>query len=374
VPGKPAPASSRVERRGRKALVPLSPPGTLDAAGIPVGTVAGLFEAWLQSRQATSRIASQRTIAGYRDDMARWATLLATGGPGPAWDRLALEHLNPAGIHAALAAMAAAGLSVPARQRAMAPLRGLCAWLARHGHLPFDPTADEDLSVKSRPQRLPAPYNTEELGRIAAAVERGFDDQNAQLRWPERDQAVVALLAGAGLKISELCALRWERLAELDTAAPVLRVRGKGGRKRAIPLSPVAAEMLRRYRTDRQQRAATTDKLAVRAQARVIVQTDGRPVTPTTVNAWIERWLRHAAVPRRPGALAHAFRHTAADGWLDTGATVAEVQALLGHASVATTGIYIKARPASLADVTRAGRYELSRSGQKRKADDTRSR
>jgi integrase/recombinase XerD len=62
------------------------------------------------------------------------------------------------------------------------------------------------------------------------------------------------------------------------------------------------------------------------------------------VNHWIARWLRHAGVARRPGALAHSFRHTAADGWLDTGATLAEVQALLGHASIATTGIYTNPR------------------------------
>jgi integrase/recombinase XerD len=201
-------------------------------------------------------------------------------------------------------------------------------------------------------------------------VETGFDDQNQPLRWPERDQAVLALLAGAGLRISELCSLSWQRLADLDTGAPMLRVRGKGGRERAIPLSPTATQVLRHYLGDRQQRAATVAKLAVRPRARVIVQTDGRAVTPSTVNAWIERWLRHAGVPRRPGALAHAFRHTAADGWLDTGATVAEVQALLGHASVATTGIYTKARPASLVDVTKTGRYELSRSTQKTRAAD----
>ena len=115
MPTNTVPATRRVERRGRKALVPLSPPATLDGAGTPVGPVARLFEAWLQGRQATNRIASERTIAGYRDDMARWATLLAQKGPAPAWDRLQPEHLTPDAIAAGLVAMAAAGLSVPAR-------------------------------------------------------------------------------------------------------------------------------------------------------------------------------------------------------------------------------------------------------------------
>ena len=365
MPGKPIRAAEQVERRGRKALIPLSPPATRDATGTPTGTVAGLFEIWLQSRQAANRIASQRTIAGYRDDMARWATLLAPEGIGTAWDRLEPEHVSPTGIHAGLAAMAVAGLSLPARQRAMAPLRGLCAWLARRGHLPFDPTADEDLSIKSRPRRTPASYDAEELARIATAVDTGFADQIGKLRWPERDQAVLALLAGAGLRISELCTLSWEGLRDLDGVQPCLRVRGDRLRERTIPLSPTTVGVLRRYRSDRQERAVTTPKLAVRARAPVVTQTDGRPVTPTTVNVWIERWLRHAGVSRRPGALAHAFRHTAADGWLDAGATVAEIQALLGHASVATTGIYAKARPDSFAGITKSGRYELSRRGPK---------
>jgi integrase/recombinase XerD len=63
-------------------------------------------------------------------------------------------------------------------------------------------------------------------------------------------------------------------------------------------------------------------------------------------------------VTRRPGALLHAFRHTAADGWLANGATVAEVQALLGHASIATTGIYTTARPDTLVSAVKVGRLE----------------
>ncbi len=345
-------------RVGRKPLVALSPDPTRDHRGLPANPVARLFEEWLTLRQATNRIGSPRTLAGYRDDMARWATLLAPAGPGPAWDRLRLEDLTEAKIQTALAAMATAGLSVAARQRAMAPLRGFCRWLTRHHHLTLDPTSDDELTVRAKPPRLPASYSTPELARIDAVVGTDLDDQRPALRWPNRDQAALALLAGCGLRVSEASELTWQRVAELDTDQPVVRVRGKGNRERAIPLPPRATDVLRAYRDDRTQRAATTKALRVRPRARVLVQTDGRPVSPTVINTWIDRWLRHAGVARRPGALAHAFRHTAANGWLDTGATLAEVQALLGHASIATTGIYTKARPATLATVTRHGRYE----------------
>jgi site-specific recombinase XerD len=87
-----------------------------------------------------------------------------------------------------------------------------------------------------------------------------------------------------------------------------------------------------------------------------------RETESATLNSWVIRWLTHAGVPRRAGALAHSFRHTAADGWLDNAATLAEVQALLGHASIATTGIYTKARPDTLRQVTAHSRYEQARS------------
>ena len=340
----------------------LSPDPSRGDDGQAVGEVARLFDAWLTLRQATNRIASPRTVAGYRDDMARWATLLAPSGPGPAWDRVRLADLSVENIGDGLAAMAAAGLSVAARQRAMAPLRGLCSWLARQRHLPYDPVAGDELTMRTPAARLPVSYSAVELGRIMAAVATEHDDQSQAMRWPIRDQATLALLAGCGLRVSELCALTWTQVAELDTDHPVLRVRGKGGRDRVVPLPPVAAGAVRSYRDDRKALAANRRHrpLEPRPQSRVIVHSDGRPASPTVVNHWIARWLRHAGVARRPGALAHSFRHTAADGWLDSGATLAEVQALLGHASIATTGIYTKARPDTLAQVTRSGRYETT--------------
>ena len=157
---------------------------------------------------------------------------------------LALDDITADNIHRALAAMAAAGLSVAARQRALAPLRGFCRWLTRHHHLRLDPTGDDELTIRSTRTRLPVAYSTAELARIDAIVGTDLDDQRPTLRWPARDQATLALLAGCGLRVSEACDLTWQRLAELDTDQPLLRVRGKGNRERAIPLPPRATGVL----------------------------------------------------------------------------------------------------------------------------------
>lgn len=344
----------RAGRSGRKALIPLAAPPSLDATGRPVGDVARLFEEWLTERQASNRIHSAKTVDGYRDDMARWATLL-TRDP-PSWDRLELTDLTRDGLIAGLEAMSTAGLSMSARQRAMAPMRGLCRWLVRNGHLPRDPTDDVHLDFRPSPSRLPSAFTGDELARITAAVATGVGQQRAELRWPERDLAASALMAGAGLRASEVCDLPWSGLTDLDDDEPAVRVIGTRGRERIVPLGPHTAATIRTYRD--QRRSVPGSVLEVRPDSAVIVRTDGRTITPSVLNSWVSHWLNAADVAPRPGALTHAFRHTAADGWLANGAALAEVQALLGHASIATTGIYAKVRAEALGDVVKTGHFE----------------
>ena len=77
-----------------------------------------------------------------------------------------------------------------------------------------------------------------ELARITAAAARGASTLRDAQRWPARDLALLALLAGCGLRASEVCALTWAGLADLDQAEPGVRVRGKGGRQRRGPARP----------------------------------------------------------------------------------------------------------------------------------------
>ncbi len=289
--------------------------------------------------------------------MARWATLLAAPGDGSALDRWVLDDLTSGSIQRALTEMSRAGLSVSARQRALSPMRGFSRWLVRSGRLPVGPMQDEELSVRGSSQRLPAAFSEAEVARIAAVVRDGRGRQRDADRWPERDLAALSLLAGCGLRAGETCGLRWSGLADLDESEPGVRVVGKGSRERRVPLAPHIAAVLRTYR-DGRRALYRSGPLGVGADAQVLVRADGRPVTASVLTGWATRWLLEANVARRPGALIHAFRHTAADGWLANGAAIAEVQALLGHASIATTGIYTKVRPETLVGVVRVGRLE----------------
>jgi site-specific recombinase XerD len=239
--------------------------------------------------------------------------------------------------------MERAGLSVAARQRALSLLRGFCGWLARSGRLRVDPTQNEELSVRGSSQRLPAAFSDAEIARITEVVRDGRGRQRDATRWPERDLAALSLLAGCGLRAIEACVLRWSGLADLDEPEPGVSVIGRGSCERRVPLAAYIADVLRTYR-DGRRAVYRRGPLRVSAETRVLVRVNGRPVTSSVLTGWAKRWLLEANVARRPGELIHACRHTAADGWLANGATLAGVQALLGHASIATTGICPRGR------------------------------
>jgi site-specific recombinase XerD len=148
-----------------------------------------------------------------------------------------------------------------------------------------------------------------------------------------RDDAVLELLYGSGLRVSELCGLK---LNDVDPARRRASVWGKGSKERQVPLSPPAAAKVRRWIDDgRQEFLATALRGGDASQATdsLFVNKRGRPLTARDAR----RILDHRSpVPTHP----HALRHTFATHLLDGGADLRAVQELLGHADLATTQIY----------------------------------
>jgi len=201
-------------------------------------------------------------------------------------------------------------------------LRRYFSWLARQGVIAADPTAS--LSARGGGAKLPRVLSRGD-------VEDLLDHPRVSaLSVPEhirlRDQAIVEVLYGSGLRVSELCGLS---VADLDLEAGWVLVWGKGSKQRRVPISENAVGSLRQWMDVGrvEMRSAATPPGAL------FLNNRGRQLGPRDVRRILDR---RSAVPTYP----HALRHSFATHLLDGGADLRVVQELLGHASVRTTQVY----------------------------------
>ena len=161
--------------------------------------------------------------------------------------------------------------------------------------------------------------------------------------WPERDEAMFALLIAGGLRISEVIGLEVGD-CYLDDDPPRLRIRGKGNKIRVVPIPPEAVTRLLTYL------ASLDDRTKRQAEDPLLIRPDGRPMTRSAADYAIRGWFQRAGRTPPRGALAHSFRHTYATMLIDNGASLPEVQQLLGHSDLATTQAYLGVTAKGLED------------------------
>ncbi len=209
------------------------------------------------------------------------------------------------------------GLSDASRARKLSAVKSLLSFGHRIGYLPFD---------VDRPVRLPRIKDT--------IAERILPEDTVlamiTLEPGQRNRALLRLLYGAGLRVSELCGLRWRDFQERDDSAQVT-VFGKGGRTRHVLLSQGTWEVLSAIRGDAGE------------EAPVFVSRKGSPLSTSQAFRIVRAAARRAGVEKDVSP--HWLRHCHGSHALDRGAAVHLVQATLGHSSVATTGRYLHARP-----------------------------
>lgn len=207
--------------------------------------------------------------------------------------------------------------------RKASSLRRYFDWARRRGLVAADPAAG--LSAPSGTGRLPRVLRDDELDALLEPAATPPSDDPRAVALARRDDAVVELLYGSGLRVAELCALR---PTDLDLDARRIVVWGKGGKQRHLPLSEAAAATLGVWTSEGRDLL-----VAPGAEASVFVNQRGRPLTPRDVRRILDR---RSLAPTHP----HALRHTFATHLLDGGADLRSVQELLGHADVGTTQIY----------------------------------
>jgi site-specific recombinase XerD len=256
------------------------------------------------------------TVQAYASDVVAFADWAERGGlDDPAGvDRLLLRRY--------LAYLTTRRYARRTIARKAAALRRYFAWLQRTGVIKADPAAR--LSAPRGEGRLPEVLGQAEIHALLDEPPAAVDADPDEIRL--RDDAVLELLYGSGLRVAELCALDRDGV---DLDRRIVTVWGKGSKQRQVPMSEPAAEAVRGWLSTGRNRLATE---ATPAGA-VFVNRRGKRLGTRDVRRILDR---RASSPTHP----HALRHTFATHLLDGGADLRVVQELLGHASLQTTQVY----------------------------------
>jgi integrase/recombinase XerD len=296
--------------------------------GIAVG---GAIQGYLQYLMVEKGLATN-TVDAYRRDLRRYEAMLARQGKANLAD---VTSANVAEFLASLRegdpALGDQGLAVSSAARAVIAVRGLHAFAAAQGLAETDPA--REVPPPAPPKRLPKAITLAEVERLLDASGPGPDDVSADPRLI-RDRALLEFLYGTGARISEATGLDVDELRLDDD--PVVRLVGKGGKHRVVPVGSYASRALQAYLVRARPALAAASR---RASVPPAVFLNARGGRLTRQGAW---GVLHAAAGRAslPDVSPHTLRHSFATHMLDGGADLRVVQELLGHASVTTTQVY----------------------------------
>lgn len=283
----------------------------------PPATPAGLsepLEAFL-AHLSLERGLSRLTVSAYESDLTDFARHCGRAG------RAAWTDVTLADLESWVKSMHRRGQAPASLARRLSAVRSLASHLVRAG-LRRDDFTELAKGPRFR-RRLPGRLTPEEAARIMTAP----DDRTPQ---GVRDRAMLELMYGSGLRISELCGLE---LQSVDEREAVVRVRGKGSKDRVVPVSEAALKALARYLAEARPALARP-----RTGSALFLSARGTAISRKTF------WLGVRAAARRAGVEApvkpHLLRHAFATHLLAGGADLRSIQEMLGHADIATTQIY----------------------------------
>lgn len=220
------------------------------------------------------------------------------------------------------AAGLAGDLSASSAARTVISVRGFHKFAVAEGWVSHNPTID--IRPPSIPRRLPKalPYDSI-TSIIRSAGESGH---------PFRDTAVIELLYGTGIRISELVGLDVD---DLDSESATIVVTGKGNKSRILPVGSMAIQSVARYLSNERPELLAKNKST--PSHRLFLNTRGKPLSRQSAWEVVATASQAAGID---GVTPHSFRHSYATHLLERGADVRSVQELLGHSSVTTTQIY----------------------------------
>ena len=258
---------------------------------------------------AVERQSSKHTIDAYRRD------LQALGGWAASQGVDDVSALQNAQLRAFVADEHRRGLAPKSLQRRLSACRSFYQWLLRHGRIAANPAAS--LRAPKAARKLPQVLDVDEAVQLVEVP----TDAPLGLR----DRALLELLYSSGLRVSELCALRWH---DLDLDEGHVTVLGKGSKQRMVPVGSHARKALAAWRSES---AAKTDAPVFPGRA-------GKAISPRAVQLRLRQLAQRQGLFKRVHP--HLLRHTFASHVLESSGDLRGVQELLGHADLGTTQIY----------------------------------
>lgn len=272
--------------------------------------------AWL----AHERGAADNTIEAYARDLRQFFSFLKSHlGYAPALADLA--RLEAKTVRAFLASRRRTGAISRSLSRTLSALRSFFQWLETQAAVRN--RAVLQVAMPKIPHSLPKPLNVDRAKAVVAP------DAAVELDWiAARDTAVLLLLYGAGLRISEALGLRVKNAPAADR--DVLRIVGKGDKERLVPILPVVREAAARY--------LALVPYPMPPDGPFFLGAKGGPLSPRIIQLAMERLRTVLGLPAT--ATPHALRHSFATHLLSAGADLRQIQELLGHASLSTTQVY----------------------------------
>ena len=260
----------------------------------------------------TERNVSPHTLSAYRSDLAQWLAFVH-GEKGDVVSAQDIDHL--------LLRRYLAGLSKTTKKssigRKLAAIRSFFRFLLRRGTITKNPA--ELIATPKKEQRLPFHLD---IDQVTSLMESPDNEQQHALR----DRAILELLYSSGLRVSELTGLN---IGEVDLSGGMVRVMGKGGKERIVPVGSRAQEALQSYLEQRDD--AVTG-------AALFLNTRGVRINRRSVARIVDAHVLRIAAFKRISP--HTLRHTFATHLLEGGADLRAIQELLGHASLSTTQKY----------------------------------
>lgn len=252
---------------------------------------------------------SPNTVASYAHDVSVFLEAYPGVRPGDLTDADVAEHL------------ASLGLSKRSQARVLSSLRSFFDWCVAEGDVKSNPA--EKVDSPKPGHYLPTVLSVEEITAI-------MDSVDLQAKFGRRDRAILEVLYGCGLRVSEAVSLK---LRDLYLGEGFLRVIGKGNKQRVVPMGEMAVAALEAHLQDRVAVPASRED-----EEYVFLNRDGKPLSRVSMFNIVKKQAMIAGIHKEISP--HTFRHSFATHLVEGGADLRVVQEMLGHSSILTTEIY----------------------------------